>query len=171
MPTQAIECGDNLPFTRATHLDGRSWLVTVAEDCGLDPDGARALAAELLAAADLAEALRATDGWPCPTLGDVDLAEHDRSALVGVLRELTAHLREHDEPTWADQVAECRFLVEDGDPRGVTRLLGSLDGAGGLKELVLRVPRVDAADPAARAVHDRLVALLADAGRLAAALR
>ncbi len=44
--------------TRATHLDALEWVVTVDEECGLDPEGARALAAQLLAAADLAEALR-----------------------------------------------------------------------------------------------------------------
>jgi hypothetical protein len=33
-------------------------MITVDEDCTLDPDGARELAAQLLAAADLAEALR-----------------------------------------------------------------------------------------------------------------
>lgn len=48
--------------TRATHLDaGLGWVVTVDEECGLDPEGARALAAQLLAAADLAEALAAAD--------------------------------------------------------------------------------------------------------------
>lgn len=48
--------------TRAVHLDaGQLWVVTVEEECGLDPAGARALAAELLAAADLAEALVAAD--------------------------------------------------------------------------------------------------------------
>lgn len=47
--------------TRATHLDRQGWVVTVDEECGLDPDGARALAAQLLAAADLAEALAAGD--------------------------------------------------------------------------------------------------------------
>lgn len=57
-PVTWAGCG----VTRATHLDGRSSVVTVEEDCGLDPDGARALAAKLLAAADLAEALRATEG-------------------------------------------------------------------------------------------------------------
>ncbi|MGQ0844767.1 MAG: hypothetical protein ACT4QF_11590 [Sporichthyaceae bacterium] len=46
-------CGVN----KANHLDG-SWVVTIEEDCGLDPDAARTLAAELLAAADLCEALR-----------------------------------------------------------------------------------------------------------------
>jgi hypothetical protein len=44
--------------TRAEHLPGEPWMVSVDEDCTLDPDGARELAAQLLAAADLAEALR-----------------------------------------------------------------------------------------------------------------
>ncbi|HZE66449.1 MAG TPA: hypothetical protein VE081_07460, partial [Sporichthyaceae bacterium] len=48
--------------TRAGHIPGEPWVVAVDEDCSLDPDGARELAAQLLAAADLAEALRlATD--------------------------------------------------------------------------------------------------------------
>jgi hypothetical protein len=43
--------------TRASHLPGEPWVVTVDEDCALDSAGARELAAQLLAAADLAEAL------------------------------------------------------------------------------------------------------------------
>jgi hypothetical protein len=43
--------------TRASHIPGEPWVVTVDEDCSLDADGARELAAQLLAAADLAEAL------------------------------------------------------------------------------------------------------------------
>lgn len=43
--------------TQASHIPGEPWVVTVDEDCTLDPEGARELAAQLLAAADLAEAL------------------------------------------------------------------------------------------------------------------
>jgi len=43
--------------TRASHIPGEPWVVTVDEDCTLDSEGARELAAQLLAAADLAEAL------------------------------------------------------------------------------------------------------------------
>jgi hypothetical protein len=45
--------------TRAEQLPGAPWVITVDEDCPLDAAGARELAAQLLAAADLAEALTA----------------------------------------------------------------------------------------------------------------
>lgn len=87
-----------------------------------------------------------------------------------VLKELAAHLREHDEPTWVDGLAECRFLIEDGDKRGLPRLLGQLGGDGGLRDLDLRLPNRDSADPAVRAANERLQSLLDDARKLVEAL-
>jgi hypothetical protein len=53
------------PGCGVTRADGGDpeapWIITVDEDCCLDPDRARELAAQLLAAADLAEALRAAE--------------------------------------------------------------------------------------------------------------
>jgi hypothetical protein len=53
------------PGCGVTRADGGDpeapWIITVDEDFCLDPDRARELAAQLLAAADLAEALRAAD--------------------------------------------------------------------------------------------------------------
>lgn len=46
--------------TRAEGMPGEPWVITVDEEFCLGPDQARELAAQLLAAADLAEALRAT---------------------------------------------------------------------------------------------------------------
>lgn|GEM_PF-6193726 len=47
--------------TRAEGLPDEPWVVTVDEEFRLEPDRARELAAQLLAAADLAEALRASN--------------------------------------------------------------------------------------------------------------
>jgi hypothetical protein len=47
--------------TRAEGSPEAPWIVTVDEEFCLEPDRARELAAQLLAAADLAEALRAAD--------------------------------------------------------------------------------------------------------------
>lgn len=47
--------------TRAEGLPDEPWIITVDEEFCLEPDRARELAAQLLAAADLAEALRATE--------------------------------------------------------------------------------------------------------------
>lgn len=90
--------------------------------------------------------------------------------LIATLQDLTAHLRAHDEPTWADALTECRFLIEDGDSRGVSRLLRNLDSEGGLGDLALRVPHGDAGDPATVEANDRLRALMAEAEALAQAM-
>lgn len=47
--------------TRAQNVPDEPWVVTVDEEFSLEPDSARELAAQLLAAADLAEALRAAE--------------------------------------------------------------------------------------------------------------
>jgi len=47
--------------TRAEGIAGEPWVITVDEEFCLEPDRARDLAAQLLAAADLAEALRAAN--------------------------------------------------------------------------------------------------------------
>ena len=52
------------PGCGVTRVDGMPdgpWVITVDEEFSLEPDGARELAAQLLAAADLAEALRAAE--------------------------------------------------------------------------------------------------------------
>ncbi len=91
----------------------------------------------------------------------------DRAKLIATLKALAAHLREYDEPTWTDEVNECRFLIEDVDARGVPRLLRVSGGAGSLSDLTLRVPHTDPSEPTALAANDRLHALLNEARALA----
>ncbi|MGQ0464231.1 MAG: hypothetical protein ACT4QG_02810 [Sporichthyaceae bacterium] len=90
--------------------------------------------------------------------------------LISTLKDLTAHLRAHDEPTWADALTECRFLIEDDDPRGLPRLLHNLASEGGLNDLALRVPHDESGAAATVTANDRLRALMAEAGGLAQAL-
>jgi len=87
--------------------------------------------------------------------------------LIATLRELTAHLRAHDEPTWADALTECRFLIEDADPRGLPRLLRNLESEGGLNDLALRVPHADSGDRATQRANGRLLELMAETHTLA----
>ncbi|MGQ0844764.1 MAG: hypothetical protein ACT4QF_11565 [Sporichthyaceae bacterium] len=97
--------------------------------------------------------------------------DRERASLVATLREVVAHLRGHDEPSWADEVDQCRWRVEDGDPNGIARFLRATDGSGGLADLTLRVPQREESHPDAQAANDHLRSLLARASNSAEALR
>lgn len=89
-----------------------------------------------------------------------------RAALVTTLREVVAHLRAHDEPSWADEVDQCRWRIEDGEAQGAARLMRSIEGSGGLNDLDLRVANRDAGDPETLAANDRLRSLLDESRKL-----
>lgn len=94
------------------------------------------------------------------------MSDQERATLVATLREVVAHLRAHDEPSWADEVDQCRWRIEDGEARAAARLKRSLEGSGGLTDLDLRVANKDAADPETVAANERLRTLLDDARKL-----
>jgi hypothetical protein len=98
------------------------------------------------------------------------MTDQARATLVATLREVVAHLRAHDEPSWADEVDQCRWRIEDGEEQGATRLMRSIDGSGGLTDLDLRVANKGSADPETQEANERLRSLLDDARKLVATL-